>query len=118
MSRKLLEVLPNLQSFKDNVITPLTNMFNGAEWLNDATSYTKQETIYRLLILKYGDRVIRYDDVNIFLNRLVFDLADLMPDIYAKQQVFIRNQLTDYLSSVKNRAIYIKSASSIEIYAG
>ena len=31
MSKKLLEVLPSLQSFKDNVISPLTNMFNGAE---------------------------------------------------------------------------------------
>lgn len=112
MSKKLLEVLPSLQSFKDNVISQLTNMFNGAEWLNDATSYTKQETIYRLLVLKYGDRVIRYDDANIFLNRLVFDLADLMPDIYAKQQVFIRNQLSDYLSSVKNRAIVIDSETT------
>ena len=109
MSKKLLEVLPTLQSFKYNVITPLTNMFNGAEWLNDATSYTKQETIYRLLILKYGDRFIRYDNDDIFLHRLVFDLADLLPDIYAKQQVFIRNQLTDYLSSVKNRAIVIEN---------
>lgn len=112
MSKKLLEVLPSLQSFKDNVISQLTNMFNGAEWLNDATSYTKQETIYRLLILKYGDRVIRYDDDNIFLNRLVFDLADLMPDVYAKQQVFIRNQLADYLSSVKNRAVIIDSETT------
>ena len=107
MSKKLLEVLPSLQSFKDNVISQLTNMFNGAEWLNDATSYTKQETIYRLLILKYGDRVIRYDDDNIFLNRLVFDLADLMPDIYAKQQVFIKNKLNEFLSDNKNRAVII-----------
>lgn len=106
---KLIEVLPNLQSFKDNVISPLINMFNGAEWLNDATTYTKQETIYKLLILKYGDRYIRYDDNTIFLNRLVFDLADLLPDIYAKQQVFIKNKLGEYLSDNKNRAIIIES---------
>lgn len=112
MSKKLLEVLPTLQSFKDNVIIPLTNMFNGAEWLNDATSYTKQETIYRLLILKYGDRQIRYDDTNIFLNRLVFDLADLLPDIYAKQQVFIKNKLNEFLSDNKNRAIIIDNETT------
>ena len=112
MSKKLLEVLPTLQSFKDNVITPLTNMFDGAEWLNDGTSYTKQETIYRLLILKYGDRQIRYDDTNIFLNRLVFDLADLLPDIYAKQQVFIKNKLNEFLSDNKNRAIIIDNETT------
>lgn len=112
MSKKLLEVLPSLQSFKDNVITPLSNMFNGAEWLNDTTSYTKQETIYRLLILKYGDRQIRYDDINIFLNRLVFDLADLLPDIYAKQQVFIKNKLNEFLSDNKNRAIIIDNETT------
>ena len=112
MSKKLLDILPTLQTFQDNVITQLTNMFNGVEWLNDTTSYTKQETIYKLLILKYGDRQIRYDDENIFLNRLVFDLADFLPDIYAKQQVFIKNKLNEFLSDNKNRAVVIDNTSA------
>ena len=112
MSKKLLDILPTLQTFKDNVISQLTNMFNGAEWLNDTTSYTKQETIYKLLMLKYGDRQIRYDDENIFLNRLVFDLADFLPDIYAKQQVFIKNKLNEFLSDNKNRAVIIDNTST------
>ena len=112
MSKKLLDILPTLQTFQDNVITQLTNMFNGVEWLNDTTSYTKQETIYKLLILKYGDRQIRYDDENIFLNRLVFDLADFLPDIYAKQQVFIKNKLNEFLSDNKNRAVVIDNTST------
>ena len=112
MSKKLLEILPTLQTFQDNVISQLTNMFNGVEWLNDTTSYTKQETIYKLLILKYGDRHIRYDDENIFLNRLVFDLADFLPDIYAKQQVFIKNKLNEFLSDNKNRAVIIDNTST------
>ena len=112
MSKKLLDILPTLQTFQDNVINQLTNMFNGVEWLNDTTSYTKQETIYKLLILKYGDRYIRYDDENIFLNRLVFDLADFLPDIYAKQQVFIKNKLNEFLSDNKNRAVIIDNTSS------
>lgn len=112
MNKKLLDILPNLQTFKDNVITPLNTMFNGAEWLNDATTYTKQETIYRLLILKYGDRYIRYDNDNIFINRLVFDLADLLPDIYAKQQVFIKNKLNEFLSDNKNRAVIINNETT------
>lgn len=112
MSKKLLDILPTLQTFQDNVISQLTNMFNGVEWLNDTTSYTKQETIYKLLILKYGDRHIRYDDENIFLNRLVFDLADFLPDIYAKQQVFIKNKLNEFLSDNKNRAVVIDNTST------
>ena len=112
MSKKLLDILPTLQTFQDNVISQLTNMFNGAEWLNDTTSYTKQETIYKLLMLKYGDRYIRYDDENIFLNRLVFDLADFLPDIYAKQQVFIKNKLNEFLSDNKNRAVIIDNTST------
>ena len=112
MSKKLLDILPTLQTFQDNVITQLTNMFNGVEWLNDTTSYTKQETIYKLLMLKYGDRQIRYDDENIFLNRLVFDLADFLPDIYAKQQVFIKNKLNEFLSDNKNRAVIIDNTST------
>ena len=112
MSKKLLDILPTLKTFQDNVITQLTNMFNGVEWLNDTTSYTKQETIYKLLILKYGDRQIRYDDENIFLNRLVFDLADFLPDIYAKQQVFIKNKLNEFLSDNKNRAVIIDNTST------
>ena len=112
MSKKLLDILPTLQDFQNNVITQLTNMFNGVEWLNDTTSYTKQETIYKLLILKYGDRQIRYDDENIFLNRLVFDLADFLPDIYAKQQVFIKNKLNEVLSDNKNRAVVIDNTST------
>lgn len=112
MSKKLLDILPTLQTFQDNVISQLTNMFNGVEWLNDTTSYTKQETIYKLLILKYGDRQIRYDDENIFLNRLVFDLADFLPDIYAKQQVFIKNKLNEFLSDNKNRAVVIDNTST------
>ena len=112
MSKKLLDILPTLQTFQDNVITQLTNMFNGVEWLNDTTSYTKQETIYKLLMLKYGDRYIRYDDENIFLNRLVFDLADFLPDIYAKQQVFIKNKLNEFLSDNKNRAVIIDNIST------
>ena len=112
MSKKLLDILPTLQTFQDNVISQLTNMFNGVEWLNDTTSYTKQETIYKLLILKYGDRYIRYDDENIFLNRLVFDLADFLPDIYAKQQVFIKNKLNEFLSDNKNRAVIIDNTST------
>ena len=112
MSKKLLDILPTLQTFQDNVINQLTNMFNGVEWLNDTTSYTKQETIYKLLMLKYGDRQIRYDDENIFLNRLVFDLADFLPDIYAKQQVFIKNKLNEFLSDNKNRAVIIDNTSS------
>lgn len=112
MSKKLLDILPTLQTFQDNVISQLTNMFNGVEWLNDDTTYTKQETIYKLLILKYGDRHIRYDDENIFLNRLVFDLADFLPDIYAKQQVFIKNKLNEFLSDNKNRAVIIDNTST------
>lgn len=112
MSKKLLDILPTLQTFQDNVISQLTNMFNGVEWLNDTTSYTKQETIYKLLILKYGDRQIRYDDENIFLNRLVFDLADFLPDIYAKQQVFIKNKLNEFLSDNKNRAVVIDNTAT------
>ena len=112
MSKKLLDILPTLQTFQDNVISQLTNMFNGVEWLNDTTSYTKQETIYKLLMLKYGDRQIRYDDENIFLNRLVFDLADFLPDIYAKQQVFIKNKLNEFLSDNKNRAVVIDNTST------
>ena len=112
MSKKLLDILPTLQTFQDNVISKLTNMFNGVEWLNDTTSYTKQETIYKLLMLKYGDRQIRYDDENIFLNRLVFDLADFLPDIYAKQQVFIKNKLNEFLSDNKNRAVIIDNTST------
>ena len=112
MSKKLLDILPSLQTFQDNVISQLTNMFNGVEWLNDTTSYTKQETIYKLLMLKYGDRQIRYDDENIFLNRLVFDLADFLPDIYAKQQVFIKNKLNEFLSDNKNRAVIIDNTST------
>ena len=112
MSKKLLDILPTLQTFQDNVINQLTNMFNGVEWLNDTTSYTKQETIYKLLMLKYGDRYIRYDDENIFLNRLVFDLADFLPDIYAKQQVFIKNKLNEFLSDNKNRAVIIDNTST------
>ena len=112
MSKKLLDILPTLQTFQDNVISQLTNMFNGVEWLNDTTSYTKQETIYKLLMLKYGDRQIRYDDENIFLNRLVFDLADFLPDIYAKQQVFIKNKLNEFLSDNKNRAVIIDNTST------
>lgn len=112
MSKKLKEVLPSLQTFQDNVISQLTNMFNGAEWLNDTTSYTKQETIYKLLMLKYGDRHIRYDDESIFLNRLIFDLADFLPDIYAKQQVFIKNKLNEFLSDNRNRAVIIDNTSS------
>lgn len=107
MGRKLIEVIPSLEFFKENIINPLINMFQGAEWLDDARSYTKQETIYRLLILKYGDRVIRYDEDYIFLNKLIFDLSDLLPDLYGKQQVFIKNQLGDYLSDRKNRALII-----------
>ena len=112
MSKKLLDILPTLQDFQNNVISQLTNMFNGVEWLNDTTSYTKQETIYKLLMLKYGDRQIRYDDENIFLNRLVFDLADFLPDIYAKQQVFIKNKLNEFLSDNKNRAVIIDNTST------
>ena len=112
MSKKLLDILPTLQTFQNNVISQLTNMFNGVEWLNDTTSYTKQETIYKLLMLKYGDRQIRYDDENIFLNRLVFDLADFLPDIYAKQQVFIKNKLNEFLSDNKNRAVVIDNTST------
>ena len=112
MSKKLLDILPTFQTFQDNVISKLTSMFNGVEWLNDTTSYTKQETIYKLLMLKYGDRQIRYDDENIFLNRLVFDLADFLPDIYAKQQVFIKNKLNEFLSDNKNRAIIIDNTST------
>ena len=112
MSKKLLDVLPTLQTFQDNVISQLTNMFNGAEWLNDTTSYTKQETIYKLLMLKYGDRQIRYDDENIFLNKLIFDLADFLPDIYAKQQVFIKNKLNEFLSDNRNRAVIIDNTST------
>lgn len=96
MSKILLDIIPRFSIFQDKVITPLKIMWDGAEWLNDATSYTKQETIYKLLILKYGDRKIRYDDENIFINRLIFELSDIMPDIYAKQQVFITNQLGDF----------------------
>ena len=112
MSKKLLDILPTLQTFQDSVISQLTNMFNGVEWLNDTTSYTKQETIYKLLMLKYGDRQIRYDDENIFLNRLVFDLADFLPDIYAKQQVFIKNKLNEFLSDNKNRAVVIDNTTT------
>ena len=41
MSKKLLDILPTLQTFQDNVISQLTNMFNGVEWLYDTTIYTK-----------------------------------------------------------------------------
>lgn len=81
----LIDVLPNLQSFKDKIIRPLELMWEGAEWLENEVSYTKQETIYKLLIFKYGDRKIRYDDDNVFINKFLFDLADYFtnsPSVY------------------------------------
>ena len=109
---KLSEVFTNYGDYQIKVIDVIKLNYVGAEWLDDALNYTKQESLYNLLMLKYGDRYIRYDNVDIFINKLIFDLTDILPDIFAKQQVFIKNKLAEFLSDEKNRAVIIDSTSA------
>ena len=72
----------------------------------------KVDTLYNILDLYYGDRNIRYDNESTFISKLTFDLADLLPDIYAKQLVFIKNELKQYLSDAQNRAVKLFAGST------
>lgn len=109
---KLNNIFPNYETFKNDVIDKLNLLFPNVEWLNEQNSYMSFQTLYGLLSLYYGDRNIRYDNAQTFINKFTFDLADLLPDIYAKQQVFINNELKTYLSSAQNRAIKIQGGTT------
>lgn len=109
---KLINIFPNYDTFKSDVIDKLNLLFPNVEWLNEQNSYMSFQTLYGLLNLYYGDRDIRYDNSQTFINKFTFDLADVLPDIYAKQQVFINNELKTYLSSAHNRAIKIQGGTT------
>lgn len=109
---KLNNIFPNYETFKNDVIDKLNLLFPNVEWLNAQNSYMSFQTLYGLLSLYYGDRDIRYDNAQTFINKFTFDLADVLPDIYAKQQVFINNELNRYLSSAQNRAIKISGTTN------
>ena len=109
---KLINIFPNYETFKSDVIDKLNLLFPNVEWLNEQNSYMSFQTLYGLLSLYYGDRDIRYDNTQTFINKFTFDLADVLPDIYAKQQVFINNELNRYLSSAQNRAIKISGTTN------
>ena len=109
---KLNNIFPNYGTFKNEVIDKLNLLFPNVEWLNEQNSYMSFQTLYGLLSLHYGDRDIRYDNTQTFINKFTFDLADVLPDIYAKQQVFINNELKTYLSSAQNRAIKIQGGTT------
>lgn len=109
---KLNNIFPNYETFKNEVIDKLNLLFPNVEWLNEQNSYMSFQTLYGLLSLYYGDREIRYDNAQTFINKFTFDLADILPDIYAKQQVFINNELKTYLSSAQNRAIKIQGGTT------
>ena len=109
---KLNNIFPNYETFKNDVIDKLNLLFPNVEWLNEQNSYMSFQTLYGLLSLYYGDRDIRYDNTQTFINKFTFDLADVLPDIYAKQQVFINNELKTYLSSAQNRAIKIQGGTT------
>lgn len=109
---KLNNIFPNYDTFKSDVIDKLNLLFPNVEWLNEQNSYMSFQTLYGLLSLYYGDRDIRYDNAQTFINKFTFDLADVLPDIYAKQQVFINNELKTYLSSAQNRAIRIQGGTT------
>lgn len=108
---KLINIFPNYETFKNDVVDKLNLLFPNVEWLNEQNSYMSFKTLYGLLTLYYGDRDIRYDNEQTFINKFTFDLADILPDIYAKQQVFINNELKTYLSSAQNRAIKIQGGT-------
>lgn len=109
---KLNNIFPNYETFKSDVIDKLILLFPNVEWLDEQNSYMSFQTLYGLLILYYGDRDIRYDNSQTFINKFTFDLADILPDIYAKQQVFINNELKTFLSSARNRAIKIQGSTT------
>ena len=109
---KLNNIFPNYETFKNDVIDKLNLLFPNVEWLNEQNSYMSFQTLYGLLSLYYGDRDIRYDNAQTFINKFTFNLADVLPDIYAKQQVFINNELNRYLSSAQNRAIKISGTTN------
>ena len=109
---KLNNIFPNYETFKNEVIEKLNLLFPNVEWLNEKNSYMSFQTLYGLLSLYYGDRDFRYDNAQTFINKFTFDLADVLPDIYAKQQVFINNELKTYLSSAQNRAIKIQGGTT------
>lgn len=106
---KLNKVFKSFEDYDEKVLSFIKSAYFNAEWLNDSLSFTKQRTIYDILMLKYGRRYIRYDNEKAFINMLIYDLLDLLPDIFYKQQVFIKNNLSSFLSEAKNRAIVFEN---------
>ena len=109
---KLNNIFPNYDTFKTLIIDKLNNLFPNAEWLNEQYTYMSFNTLYEILMLHYGARDIRYDTSDAFIRYFTFDLIDLLPDIYSKQQVFIKQNLKDFLSDNTKRAIRITSKSN------
>lgn len=109
---KLNQVFTSYSDYQLKVLDTIKRNYVGVEWLDDELTYTKQESLFNLLMLKYGDRTIRYDSEYIFIKLLVVDLCDLLPDIFAKQQVFIKNKLAEFLSEAKNRAVYFEGTNT------
>lgn len=105
---KFNEIIRSKQDFDTHILTPLNVLFPNAEWLNETNSLMNYNTLYMVLNLYYGDRRVRYDTKQAFLNKFIFTLADILPDIYTKQLVFVKQELVNYLSSANNRAIKIQ----------
>ena len=108
----LNKIFTSTQDLENKVFTKLNTLFPNAEWLNADNQFMKVDTLYNILDLYYGDRNIRYDNESTFISKFTFDLADLLPDIYAKQLVFIKNELKQYLSDAQNRAVKLFSGST------
>ena len=110
---KFNEIYKNFNDFENKTLNILNDLFPNAEWLNNKNSFIKLNKLYQLLDLNFGDRIIRYDNEKIFLKKFNLDLSDILPDLYAKQQVFFKNELGQFLKESKNRGIkFISNASS------
>ncbi len=105
------EIISTYEDFQNKIIKRLEEMWGKKDWLDENNAYMSFNTIFILLDNKYGERGIKYDNEETWIKQLLIRFSDLLPDIFAKQQVFINEQLKEYLSKAENRAVILKGTN-------
>lgn len=109
---KLNQIFTNFQDFKTKSIDYLMSVFGTPDWLNESLSLLDFNKLFFTFNSYYGDRTISYNNETIFLTKFNFILADKLPDLFYKQQMFLQDKLYEFLRDGKNRAIIVDYESS------
>ena len=105
-------VYTDVNEFQLKTIDPIKEIFSESEWMDESNSLINFKGIFLLLKMNFGVRVIRYDNEDSFIEKFNLSLSDLLPDLYAKQQAFITNELKKYLSESSTRSITLNDIGS------